>query len=49
MEVLTGPTEERTELVRKDDEVENESHRGQHEHQVAHGFFPTDMLSVLSK
>jgi hypothetical protein len=35
--VLTGPTKEGTELVRKDHEVDDERYWGQHKYQISHG------------
>src|SRR5215813_11079021 len=46
--VLTSPTKERTELVRKNHEVDDERYRGQHKYQVSHGSFPALICAVRS-
>lgn len=39
VEELPGPIEERAELIRIGHKINNERHRGQHEHCVSHGAF----------
>jgi len=38
MNVLAGPGEQRAELIRVDNEINNERHWCQHEHKISHGF-----------
>src|SRR5437899_1192980 len=46
--VLTSPTKERTELVRKDHEVDDEGYWGQHKYQISHGSSPCRYVECAS-